>query len=96
MQKLFKLIDGEVIFGEVEPYIGEDNATQILIKTPFCAKPAGIMPYMIDLLQCAPPAIVIHPINVLWCVELDNFPEVHKIYNDATSVLVKPESKIII
>ena len=43
----------------------------------------------------SPKAIQIHPMNILWSVPLNEFPEANKIYEEATSVILKPEKKII-
>jgi len=94
--KVFKLIDGETIFGDCEAVYTESGVTEILIKTPFCAKKEGVMPYMADLLTSAPAAVQIHPMNVLWQAPLEDFPKVLEVYTNATSKVIKPESKIII
>jgi len=95
MLRVIKLVNGETIFGECETVYTE-NAAEVLIKTPFCAKPAGIMPYMADIMASAPGAIQIHPMNILWTVPLDEFPQVLEKYKAATSVLVQPKSGIIL
>jgi hypothetical protein len=99
MKRVLKLINGETLMGEVEvvknsnPAIGDE----ILIKKPFCAIPnVGMMPYMSDTLTNAPAAVQIHPMNVLWSVEMSEFPDALDNYNDACSEVLKPESTIII
>jgi len=93
--RVIKLVNGETIMGECETVYTE-NAAEILIKTPFCATTAGIMPYMVDVMASAPAAIQIHPMNVLWTVPLDEFPQANEKYKEATSVLIQPKSDIII
>ena len=100
VQRIVTLINGVVIVGECEAVPSPENVKEptgeILIKKPFQATPAGLMPYMIDLLAKAPPAIQIHPMNILHVNHLEDFPDVHKTYNDAISVLIKPETNIIV
>ena len=94
-KRLFKLVNDEVIFGEVE-VLPTENGSEILIKKPFTAKNGNMMPYMVDVMTSAPSAIQIHPMNVLWSVPLDEFKEAEKLYIEATTGLVtETESQII-
>jgi len=92
--KVLKLIDGDLVFGEVEAVHGE--TTEILMKNPFIAKPAGVMPYCVDLMTSAPAAIQINPVNIIWSAPLEDFPKALEIYQEATSKIIKPDSKIIV
>jgi len=93
--KALKLIDGELIFGEVEA-IHNEQTTEILVKTPFCAKSAGIMPYCMDLMTSAPAAIQVNPMNIIWSADLEDFPKACEIYKEATSKIIQPSSNIIV
>jgi hypothetical protein len=56
----------------------------------------NVMPYCMDVLPTAPGAIQIHPMNILWTVPLDEFPDVEKAYIKATTGLeVEEKSRII-
>lgn len=95
-KRFFKLINDEVIFGDVE-IINNGQHTEILIKTPYTAKNGNIMPYMIDVMMESPAAVQIHPMNVLWSVPLDEFEEANRVYIQATSgIITDPKHKIII
>ena len=87
-KRLFKLINGEVIFGDVDMIIVEGGHAEALIRKPYTAKNGNIMPYMLDALASAPAAVQIHPMNILWTVPLDEFPEAHKAYIKATSGII--------
>ena len=87
-KRLFKLINGEVIFGDVDTLIVDAAHTEVLIRKPYTAKDGNIMPYMLDTLASSPAAVQIHPMNILWTVPLDEFPEAHKAYVKATSGLI--------
>lgn len=94
----FKLINNEVVFGEVEA-VQKDQHTEILVKTPYTARNGSIMPYMVDVMGSAPGAIQIHPMNIVWSVPLDEFPEAERVYIEATSGIVmnkKEDKKIIV
>lgn len=96
-KRLFKLINNEVVFGECETVqSGADAPVEILIKTPFTAKSGNIMPYMVDVMTEAPSAVQIHPMNILWQVPLDEFPEANKVYLEATSGIVTDSQQRII
>lgn len=84
VKKVLKLINGEIIFGEVEG-VETANGTEILIKKPYQAKGGNIMPYGIQDLGNGPGAIQIHPINVLWVNPLEDFPEIETTYIKATT-----------
>lgn len=93
IRRLFKLISGDVILGEVV-LVETANGQEIQIKTPFTAKGGNIMPYMYDVMAQAPSAVQIHPMNILWSVPLDEFEEANKVYIQATTGIitdVKPE-----
>jgi len=97
--RVIKLITGELIFGEVlaVPSGEGDNAhVEIQVKTPFTAVPAGVMPYLADVMGSAPGAVQIHPMNILFQLPLSEFPIAEKAYKEATSKIIAPESKIII
>jgi len=84
-KRVFKLITNEVIFGNCES-VQLANTVEILIKQPFIAQGNGkISPYMSNQMGNAPGAIQIHPMNVIWAVPLDEFPEVEKAYVKETS-----------
>ena len=95
-KRFFKLINGEMVYGETET-VPTINGTEIIIKKPYMVKNGNVMPYCMDVLPSAPGAIQIHPINVLWTVPLDEFPEVEKAYIKATTGLdIEPQSRIIV
>jgi len=93
--KVLKLLNNETIMGDAEG-VYTDDITQILVKMPYIAKNGNIMPYMMDEMMSAPAAVQIHPMNVLWSADLEDFPIAFKAYNDATSKILAPESNIII
>jgi len=86
-KRFFKLINNEVIFGEIEVIDGH-NGSEILIKTPYTAKSGKIMPYMLDVMMQSPKAIQIHPMNILWSVPLDEFEDANKLYIQATTDII--------
>lgn len=86
-KRLFKLLNNEVIFGEVELVEGP-NGSEVLIKTPFTAKNGNILPYMSDEIMSSPGAIQIHPMNILWSVPLDEFKLANEAYIKATTGLI--------
>lgn len=95
-KRVFKLINNEVILGEVYSVTTEGGGVEIMIKQPFTAKNGNIMPYMVDVLTSAPGGVQIHPMNVIWSVPLDEFPEANKVYIEATSgIITESEKKII-
>ena len=87
-KRFFKLINNEVVFGECETLQTESGSTEILIKTPYTAMNGNVMPYMAMTMGSAPGAIQIHPMNILWTVPLDEFPEALKIYEEALTGIV--------
>jgi len=92
MNRVFKLVNDEIIIGDAET-VYSDNPNgepigELLIKRPFTAKSGNIMPYLVSELTSAPAAIQIHPMNVLWALPLDEFPEAEKVYVKATSSII--------
>jgi hypothetical protein len=94
-KRFFKLINGEMVYGETET-VPTQNGTEIIIKKPYMVKNGNVMPYCMDVLPSAPGAIQIHPMNILWTVPLDEFPEVLKAYTKATTGLDVPDKPNII
>lgn len=92
--KVFKLINNELIFGEVLG-VTTENGTEIQIKQPFTIKRNEGIPYMSDVMGSAPAAIQIHPMNILWCNPLEDFPEVFEAYKKQTSPIDYEVPKII-
>ena len=90
--RFFKLVNNEVVFGECET-VDAGNGPEILIKCPFTAKNGNIMPYMQDIMTESPKAVQIHPINILWNVPLDEFPNANKLYVEHMGTNVKFESQ---
>lgn len=86
-KRLFKLINDEVIFGEIE-VVTNQHGEEILVKKPYTAKNGKIMPYMLDVLMESPRAVQIHPMNVLWSVPLDEFEHANKAYIQATTGII--------
>ena len=86
-KRCFKLINNEIIFGEIEVIDGP-NGGEILVKNPYTAKGGKVMPYMLDVLMESPKAVQIHPMNVLWSVPLDEFDEVNRVYIQATTEII--------
>lgn len=91
----FKMINNEIIFGEVQS-VNTENGSEIQIIQPFTIKRDAMIPYMSDITGNAPAAIQIHPINVLWAVPLDEFPQLQKGYEQSTSTIEVPDKKIIL
>jgi len=92
--KVLKLLDGDLVLGEVEA-VHTEHMTEILLKKPFTVTERGAMPYMYNILRKSPAAIQLNPGNIIWTAPLADFPDVEKVYLDATTKIVKPESKII-
>lgn len=76
-KRFFKLISGEVIYGECE-IVKTENGGEILIKTPFTVVDGVALPYMSNVVGSSPAAIQIHPMNVLWQVPLDEFKQLEE------------------
>lgn len=91
----FKMINNEIVFGEVQS-IQTENGSEIQIIKPFTVKRDAMIPYMSDITGNAPAAIQIHPMNVLWAVPLDEFPQLQNNYEKATSPIEVPDKKIIL
>jgi len=94
--RVLNLTNGDTIFGEAIGVPNESGMVDIQIKTPFCAKTGGIMPYMVDIMSNAPAAVQVNPMNIVWSAPLEDFPEVEQTYKDATSKIIQRDSKIII
>lgn len=95
-EQFFRLIDGSNVFGEVEAVPTEHGVNEILIKQPWTAVDGTVQPYMLSDMASAPGAVQIHPMNVLWTVPLDEFPEAEKMYRKHTSRIITPDSNIIV
>lgn len=92
-RRLFKLINGDVVFGETEAI----NEAEVLIKYPYTAEGGNIMPYMALVMGSAPGAIQLHVMNIVWSVPLDEFPEANSVYIKATTgIITDVKQKIII
>ena len=95
-KRFFKLINGEMVYGDTET-VPTMNGTEIVIKKPYMVKNGNAMPYCMDVLPSAPGAIQIHPMNILWTVPLDEFPDIEKAYIKATTGLdIDTKSKLIL
>ena len=99
-KRVFKLITGEIIFGEVT-VINEDSGIQFLVKEPFESKKLengtnGIVPYLSQELGNGPGGVQFHIMNVIWSLPLDEFHSVEQAYNNATSEIIEPETPSII
>jgi hypothetical protein len=89
--RVFKLIDGSLVFGKCETVITNNGNTEILIKHPYTSYQGGIVQYCMPELAGSPAAIQIHPMNIIWQTFLNEFPEAEKAYTEATT----PKSGII-
>lgn len=89
--RVFKLIDGSLVFGKCETVINNAGVTEILIKHPYTSYQGGIVQYCMPELAGSPAAIQIHPMNIIWQTFLSEFPEAEKAYTEATT----PKSGII-
>jgi len=96
IKRVFKLINNEVVFGEVESVQVNEQQVEILIKQPFSAISGNIFPYMADVFGNAPAAIQIHPMNIVWSTPLEDFPEAERVYNEATGGIVTERKESII
>ena len=85
IRRFFKLITGELIFGEIEPVVNDLGQPEILIIRPYTVSGGRAIPYMYDILGVSPRAVPIHPINVLWNVPLDEFEDINNAYITATT-----------
>ncbi len=95
-RRFFKLINGEIIFGDISP-IDNNGQMEILITRPYTIVGSDAVPYMYNVLGVSPRAIPIHPMNILWNVPLDEFEEINKAYIQATTGIVTDvKSPIII
>lgn len=90
-RRVFKLITGELVFGECEAVTTKNGQTEILIKTPYTPLNGGIAAYCMTELAGSPAAIQIHPMNIVWQTMLSEFEEADKAYTEATT----PKSGII-
>lgn len=89
--RVFKLIDGSLVFGKCETVINNAGVAEILIKHPYTAYQGGIVQYCMPELAGSPAAIQIHPMNIVWQTFLNEFAEADKAYTEATT----PKSNII-
>lgn len=97
MKKLLKLINGDIVFGEIEAVEAKSGQTEILIKNPWTSHNGNISPYMMIEMGQAVPAVQIHPMNILWSAPLEDFEEANKVYIEKTTgIVVNPKEKIII
>ncbi len=90
-RRVFKLITGELVFGDCETVQNNAGVTEILIKHPYTSYQGGIVQYCMPELAGSPAAIQIHPMNIIWQTFLSEFPEAEKAYTEATT----PKSGII-
>lgn len=90
-RRVFKLITGELVFGECETVTTKNGQTEILIKNPYTPLNGGIAQYCMAELAGSPAAIQIHPMNIIWQTFLSEFVEADKAYTEATT----PKSGII-
>ena len=90
-RRVFKLITGELVFGECETVTTKNGQTEILIKNPYTTLNGGIAQYCMHEMAGSPAAIQIHPMNIVWQTFLNEFAEADKAYTEATT----PKSNII-
>lgn len=96
-KRLFKLINDEIIFGDVEVVTNNGGVGEFLIKTPYTAINGKVLEYCVKDMTQAPSAVQIHPMNVIWQTPLDEFSEVYKVYMEQTTgIITDTKSKIII
>ncbi len=97
MKRLFKLINDETVFGEIETITTNNGQTEILIKNPWTAKAGNMMPYMMDIMTEPVGAIQIHPMNIVWSAPLDEFKQAHDLYVEKTTgIVTNSKQKIIV
>lgn len=97
MRRLFKLINNEVIFGDIEVVTTKEGQSEILIKNPWTAKAGNMMPYMMDVMSEAIGAVQIHPMNILWSCPLEEFKQANDLYIEKTTgIVTDSKQKIII
>jgi len=96
LKRLFKLIDGDTVFGDIETVQTKDGNTEVLIKNPWTAKNGNMMPYMMDIMTEAVGAIQIHPMNILWSAPLEDFKQANELYIEKTTGIVTDSTSKII
>lgn len=96
-KRLFKMINDEIIFGDVEVVTNNGGVGEFLIRNPYTAINGNIMQYCVKDLTQAPAAIQIHPMNVIWQTPLDEFSEAYRVYMEQTTgIVTDSKSKIVI
>lgn len=84
-KKIFlRLINKETVIGSASV----TETGEIFIEKPYTTVNNKLMPYMMDELGSSPGAVQIHPMNILWQVSLDEFPEIEKSYITVTSGII--------
>ncbi len=94
---LFKTINNDIVFGDVEVIQNRDNIGEFLVKTPYTAIDCKIMPYVLKDIGESPLAIQLNPVNIVWHVPLDEFPKLLAIYTEQTTgIITETKPKILI
>ena len=97
LRRIFKLINNEVIFGDIEVVKTKDGQSEILIKNPWIAKGGNMMPYMMDVMSEPIGAVQIHPMNIIWSAPLEEFKQANDLYIEKTTgIITDSKQKIII
>lgn len=94
MNRLFKLINSDIVFGNANCY--DSKTGEILIEKPYTANGSGILPYTSDVLGTGPDAIIIHPMNVLWSVPLDEYEHINSTYNQVITGIITDTSPALV
>lgn len=96
-KRVFKLITGEMVFGDCESVTTSNGNVEILIKHPYTPLNGGIAAYCMAEMASPVAAIQIHPMNIIWQCPLNEFEQVDAAYTQATTgIITSSKAKILV
>lgn len=93
MKRIFKLINNDIVFGKAS----SDDKGQVIIEDPYSIKDMMVHPYMSQDFGEGLPCLIIHPMNIVWSVPMEDIKMIDKVYEEAMTGIVTdttPEIKI--
>lgn len=87
--RLMELVNGNIVFGAVEA--GPDGS--VVIKHPFTVQESSIMPYLSNKIGTTINKIIIHPMNILLTVPLEDVETIFPIYLEELEKIANPSKE---
>ena len=95
-KRLFRMINNEILFGDVEVVPNSHGDGEFLIRSPYTIKIDKMDPLMgIEVGEPAN-AVQIHPMNVVYQFPLSEFPNLEKQYTEVTTGIVTSSAPKIV